>query len=149
MVRDARADDRGGDVVMDAAEANQRLYHGRFRRIRFEDGVDPAAAVADARVQQASIVLQTNPQLHINKKSVSPYASAICHCVNKHMPPVAFDLHFSRDDTFALYEVACGWRDSGMEQEELKQKLHTMIEVLREEEAFIDITSDNDADELD
>ena len=130
---------------MGAAEANQRLYHGRFRRIRFEDGVDPRAAVADDRVQRASIVLQKRPPVG-NSKSVSPYASAICHAVEKHLPPVAFDLHFSRDDTLALYDVVRVWRDSGMEAEERKQKLHTMVEVLRED-VFIDLTAD-DVDEI-
>ena len=144
VVRDARANDQGGDMVMDAAEANRRLYHGRFRRIRFEDGVDPRAAVADERVQRASIVLQHRAP-PVKPNSVSPYVSAICHGVNKHLPPVAFDLHFSRDDTFALYDVASAWRDSGREAEEIKQKLHTMVEVLRNE-VFMDLTAGDDVE---
>ncbi|KAF0141075.1 MAG: hypothetical protein FD143_3502 [Ignavibacteria bacterium] len=96
----------------------------------FPSGQDPRAALATSRIDRAAIQIQM--QTENSERIDMPLAKSIVAAVAAHTFHNFVDPDLGPDEIAELHNTARSFRNSGMELDELKSNIATLIGTLRD-----------------
>ncbi|KAF0143191.1 MAG: hypothetical protein FD143_3454 [Ignavibacteria bacterium] len=118
------------DLVLSAAEAEAHFTRGNLRVTDFPSGQDPRAALASARLNRAAIKIQKHEE--DTERLDMPLAKSIVAAVVAHTFHNFVDPDLGPDEIAELHNTARSFLNSGMDLDELKMTIATLIGTLRD-----------------
>ena len=129
-INDVSPDSSSTDIVISAAQADAQFTRGNLRINDFPAGQDPRAAVASARIDRAAIQIQKHA---VNPERIDmTLANSIVTAVVAHTYHNFVDPDLGPDELAELHNTARSFRNSGMDLDEIKSNIGTLIGTLRD-----------------
>ena len=129
-INDISPDSTTSYLVLSAAQAAAQFTRGNIRINDFPTGQDPRVALASARIDRAAIQIQKQAE---NSETIDmPLAKSIVTAVVAHTFHNFLDPDLGPDEIAELHNTARSFRNSGMDLDELKSNIATLIGTLRD-----------------